>query len=187
MHAGSGPRPAATCARGSTASWPRRTRRRGRSGAATSRCCARWHSPTLPSRRRTGAGPPTSWPAPMTLAQARQARPPAHRAAGTARLGARPLRREVAVAVARGRRRRRHLRAAARLRRRPPRARRLGAPGAARRRRAAVPFGPGPLAAPLATGAPAPARSTPNMVLTPKEREVLELLDAPSLQQGDRA
>jgi LuxR family maltose regulon positive regulatory protein len=42
-----------------------------------------------------------------------------------------------------------------------------------------VPFGPGSLAAPLAPVRPVPPRSTPNMVLTPKEREVLTLL-APS-------
>ena len=39
-----------------------------------------------------------------------------------------------------------------------------------------APFGPGSLAAPLAPARPAPPRSTPSMVLTPKEREVLELL-----------
>ncbi len=39
-----------------------------------------------------------------------------------------------------------------------------------------VPFGPGSFAAPPGPVHPAPARSTPNMVLTPKEREVLELL-----------
>lgn len=41
------------------------------------------------------------------------------------------------------------------------------------------PFGPGPLAAPMGLPSPPPvpshARSTPSMVLTPKEREVLEL------------
>jgi LuxR family maltose regulon positive regulatory protein len=42
----------------------------------------------------------------------------------------------------------------------------------------AVPAGPGPLAAPLRAPMPAlvKARSTPSMALTPKEREVLELL-----------
>jgi len=39
-----------------------------------------------------------------------------------------------------------------------------------------APFGPGPLAAPIGSARPAPARATPNMVLTPKEREVLTLL-----------
>ena len=59
-----------------------------------------------------------------------------------------------------------------------PDARRLGAPGAARRRAEAG--GAGPLAAPMrAPPAPAEAarlRSNPSMALTPKEREVLELL-----------
>jgi LuxR family maltose regulon positive regulatory protein len=44
----------------------------------------------------------------------------------------------------------------------------------------AAPGGPGPLAAPMRAPQPAPeaqrARSTPSMALTPKEREVLELL-----------
>jgi len=39
-----------------------------------------------------------------------------------------------------------------------------------------VPFGPGFLATPLRSARPAPARPAPNMVLTPKEREVLTLL-----------
>ena len=39
-----------------------------------------------------------------------------------------------------------------------------------------APFGPGSLARPLAPARAAPVRSAPSMVLTPKEREVLELL-----------
>jgi len=45
---------------------------------------------------------------------------------------------------------------------------------------APAPIGPGPLAAPIGSARPAPrghARAVPNMVLTPKEREVLELLE----------
>ncbi len=57
----------------------------------------------------------------------------AHRAAGPARLRARPLWREVAGPAARGCRSGADLRAAAHLRRRAPVAGRLGAPGAARR------------------------------------------------------
>jgi LuxR family maltose regulon positive regulatory protein len=41
---------------------------------------------------------------------------------------------------------------------------------------APAPFGPGPLAATIGSARPAPPRSTPSMVLTPKEREVLALL-----------
>ncbi|HSC64063.1 MAG TPA: LuxR C-terminal-related transcriptional regulator [Caldimonas sp.] len=40
----------------------------------------------------------------------------------------------------------------------------------------AAPLAPGPLAAPIGSARPAPARATPSMVLTPKEREVLSLL-----------
>ena len=110
------------------------------------------------------------------LAQGSQARPPAHRAAGTARLGARPLRREVAAPCC------------AKLSTSPPPtgccassttpippsatgcARRCP-PGRARRPSGRVrsPRRSRPVR-------PAPPRSTPNMVLTPKEREVLELL-----------
>ena len=41
---------------------------------------------------------------------------------------------------------------------------------------ASAPLAPGPLAAAIGSARPAPARTTPGMVLTPKEREVLSLL-----------
>jgi LuxR family maltose regulon positive regulatory protein len=118
----------------------------------------------LAPRRRGGAGA--------------QARPPAHRAGRPARPGPRSLRREERRPAARGRRPGAHLRPAAGLRRRPSRARRVVPAGRERRRgqpRRARPA----RRADARTAAPSEAqraRSTPSMALTPKEREVLELL-----------
>ena len=112
------------------------------------------------------------------LAQQLEAGAAAHRAAGPARLRARPLRREVARPAARGRRPGADLRPAARLRRRPPALgdwARQALRGAGRRRRCRPAGRADARAAGAAPRRPRP-RSTPSMALTPKEREVLELL-----------
>ncbi len=109
-----------------------------------------------------------------------EARPRADRDHGVAGVRARPQRRRRPAAAPRSDEPRRNLRPGAALRRRPSGARRLGA---ARRRRGGgpqigarrpVPPPRGPVAAGRAPGRR--ARAVPSMVLTPKEREVLELL-----------
>ena len=176
MRAGSGPRPAATCARRSMPCWPRRTRRRGRSGAATSRCCARSRSAYAAIAAQDWRRAADILARADALAQGSSSAA-AHRAARAARLGARPLRREVAPL----------LREAVDL------APTFGLlrvfddahPALGDWARQALPARAGAVPGPSRPGArrrrshaarPAPARATPSMALTPKEREVLELL-----------
>ena len=126
-----------------------------------------WRRALAPLAARRCAGP------------AGEAGPAAHRDPGPARLRAGPLRREVAGPAARGARPGATAGPAPGVRRRPSGAGRLGAAGRGQRstRRAAL---AGPLAAPMrpreAAADAARLRATPSMALTPKEREVLELL-----------
>ncbi len=179
--AASAPKPAATCAPRSMPSWPAPDAPQGPLWRAQRRAAARSRV-RLRRHRRAGVAPcgrhrlraPMRWRRACKLGRLHI------ELLGHARVGARPLRREVAAAAARGGRRRRRLRPAARVRRCPSGAGRLGAPGAGGRSAAGA-VRPGPPAAPPGSARPAPARATartvPNMVLTPKEREVLELLE----------
>ena len=123
---------------------PVRAHRRaaGRPGAAAGppvaaqrrRCCASWRTATRRSRRRTGAARSSRWRGPTRWRAGLQAGPAAHRAAGPARLRARPLRREGACRCCARRSTWRGTYGLLRVvRRRPPGARRLGARGARRR------------------------------------------------------
>ena len=171
-------RPAVNCARGSMPCSPKLATRVEGCGGAASIGCATSRTPTRRSRRRTGVAHWMHWSAPGTGRRGHGRRPRAHRGHGAARVCARPLRRKVGRAAAGGHRPGEGLRSATAVRRRAPCPRRLGPRGAARPpwRRA----GPGGSArradAGAAAGRGGPNRSTPSMALTPKEREVLELL-----------
>ena len=191
MRAASAPRPAATCARRSTRCWPRRAPRRAAVAAQRRRCCARWRiayaaiaaqdwrraAEALARADGAGAGD-ASWaactsscwacaPGCSTAAARSRCRccarrstwPPTYgllRVFDDAHPGARRLGAQVTAS--------RNIRA--------PRDRR----GPRRGARCAD-------QAPAAAAAP---RAIPSMALTPKEREVLELLGAQPLEQGNR-
>ena len=150
---------------------------RGRLWRATSSCCASWRAATRRSRRRTGAARRSRWRAPMPLAQAVKQSAGCTSSCSGLRAWAldrcgekslRPLRGGGGPGAG--------LRPAAGLRRRPSRP---SATGCARR--CAGGTGPAPptrcAAARRRRRAATPRRDrAPSMALTPKEREVLELL-----------